>query len=100
MQLPVQNLGHISGPTVYLVSYDGKILNPDKDKPVHTPEAAMLIVQKWTELYGSNAEYEELASSIGRRDDEQMKTLIDKTSLHEEFKEKLAVTPLVMFVEN
>ncbi len=99
VQLPVQNLGHISGSIVYWVSYDGQILNPDKDKPVHAPEAAMLIVQKWTELYGSNAEFEELASSIGRRDEEQMKTLIDKTSIHEGFKEKLVVTPLVMFIE-
>ena len=31
--------------------------------------------------------------------DEQLKTLIDKTSMRKEFKEKLVVTPLVMFIE-
>lgn len=98
IQLPVQNIGHIfANVTVYEIKYDGTSLH--SAKAVHCPEAADLILQKYTELYGSDTELQALASSIGRRDDEVLEILISKVCKQNAFKEKLEVTPLVSFTE-
>lgn len=100
IQLPVQNIGHIFfSTTLYQISYDGHTLNSDNGDVLRCPEAAALIVQQYEELYGPDSELQALASSIGRRDDETLETLIGKVCKQEAFKEKLEVTPLVNFIE-
>ena len=103
VQLPVQNLvkvhalsnwGHIT----YMVSFDGQCLNPKWEhdgslKPIHTDEAAALIVQKWEELYGKDREIQKLAWLIVPSNfEEQFQRLVDKVCTRKEFKDKLVLT--------
>ena len=94
--LPVRNIGRISVIMFYQIIFDGQSLNSN---PVKCREAAALIVQKYTELYGSDTELQALASSIERQNKELLETLIDKACKQEAFKEKLEIKTFVLFRE-
>ena len=94
--LPVRNIGRISVIMFYQIIFDGQSLNSN---PVKCREAAALIVQKYTELYGLDTELQALASSIERQNNELLETLIDKACQQEAFKEKLEVKTFVLFRE-
>lgn len=98
--LPVKNIGYIfADMTFYMIVFDGQNLNPNEEKLIRCSEAAELIVNKWTELYGNDVELSNLAKAISDDDDNLLEELIKKACEQESFKEKLEVTPLVNFME-